>query len=103
MVMPSSPKNSDVRSVTLADPTLHRALRRMIATKMSAADAEDVLQATLTDAVAAAEAPQSAHEIRKWVFGIARHKIADHHRRAGRYELSESVPEAEATSAPHSA
>lgn len=103
MVMASSPKNSELRSVTLADPQLHRALRRMIATKMAAADAEDVLQATLTDAVAAAEAPESAHEIRKWVFGIARHKIADHHRKARRYELSESLPESEATSAPHSA
>jgi len=101
--MASSPKNSELRSVTLADPALHRALRRMIATKMAAVDAEDVLQSTLTDAVAAAEAPKSAHEIRKWVFGIARHKIADHHRRATRFELSESVPEAEATSAPHSA
>jgi DNA-directed RNA polymerase specialized sigma24 family protein len=103
MVMASSPKNSELRSVTLADPKLHRALRRMIATKMAAADAEDVLQATLTDAVAAADAPASAHEIRKWVFGIARHKIADHHRKASRYDLSGSVPESEATSAPHSA
>lgn len=103
MVMASSPKNSEVRSVTLADPALHRALRRMITTRMAAADAEDVLQATLTDAIAATEAPESAHEIRKWVFGIARHKIADHHRRARRYELSESLPESEATSAPHSA
>jgi len=103
MVMASSPKNSELRSVTLADPVLHRALRRMIATKMAAADAEDVLQATLTDAVAADKAPESAHEIRKWVFGIARHKIADHHRKARRYELSDSLPEAEATSAPHSA
>jgi DNA-directed RNA polymerase specialized sigma24 family protein len=103
MVMASSPKNSDVRSMTLADPKLHRALRRMIATKMAAADAEDVLQATLTDAIAAVEAPQSAHEIRKWVFGIARHKIADHHRKASRYDLSEPLPESEATSAPHSA
>lgn len=103
MVMPVSPKDPGARSAALSDPALHRALKRMIAAKIPATDAEDVLQQTLTDALAAAEGPTDSDEIRRWVFGIARHKIADHHRRAQRYELSEAVPEAEATSAPHSA
>ena len=43
-------------------------------------DVEDVVQATLADAVAAQKKPAEPGEHRAWVFGIARHKIADYHR-----------------------
>ncbi len=43
-------------------------------------DVEDVVQATLADAVAAQKKPAEPGERRAWVFGIARHKIADYHR-----------------------
>lgn len=101
--MTASSKSPESRSALLADAALHRALKRMISAKVPGVDADDVLQATLADAIAAAEAPSDPEEIRRWVFGIARHKIADHHRKAKRFELSDAPIESEATSAPHSA
>lgn len=75
----------------------------MVRARVAEGDVEDVVQATLADALAAEKAPDPAEEFRKWVFGIARHKIADLHRKAARVELTGDPPEAEATSAPHAA
>jgi DNA-directed RNA polymerase specialized sigma24 family protein len=75
----------------------------MVRGRAAEADVDDIVQATLADALAGASAPEDPTELRKWVFGIARHKIADHHRRASRLELEDALPEVEATSAPHGA
>jgi DNA-directed RNA polymerase specialized sigma24 family protein len=87
----------------LADPKLHRAIVRFVQGRVPRPDVEDVVQATLTDALEAAEAPGSPDQFRRWVFGIARHNVADWFRRARRELTSEVLDEVPADSAPHSA
>jgi DNA-directed RNA polymerase specialized sigma24 family protein len=93
------------KSALLADRGLREGLVRFVRTKVSEADAEDIVQATLTDAVAAERSPADPDELRKWVYGIARHKVADHFRSARRDGARESVSgtEAAAESVPLSA
>jgi hypothetical protein len=45
----------------------------------------------LCDALAASNVPESAADVPRWVMGIARHKVADFHRRAGREQLSDAA------------
>ncbi len=89
----------------LADRNLRAELVRFVRTKVAEADAEDIVQATLTDAVAAESSPADPQELRRWLYGIARHKIADHFRSARRDGVRDSVSgvEAAADSAPLSA
>jgi DNA-directed RNA polymerase specialized sigma24 family protein len=101
--MPAPPPPPDPRAALVTDPELRVALVRMVRGRAAEADVDDIVQATLADALAGASAPEDPAELRKWVFGIARHKIVDHHRRASRVELEDSLPEVEATSAPHGA
>jgi DNA-directed RNA polymerase specialized sigma24 family protein len=91
------------RRELLADPELYRALVRFVQGRVPRTDVEDVAQATLTDALEAADAPTSPDQLRRWVLGIARHKVADFFRRAKRELTSEALDEVPADSAPHSA
>ncbi len=59
---------------------LRTQLVAVVRARVPESDVEDVVQATLADAVAAQKKPAEASERRAWVFGIARHKIADYHR-----------------------
>ena len=59
---------------------LRTQLVAVVRARVPEADVEDVVQATLADAVAAQKKPAEPSERRAWVFGIARHKIADYHR-----------------------
>lgn len=68
----------------LGDPELRRFLLEYVKKRVPKADADDVVQTVLLDALAAAKRPEDPAELRKWVVGIARHKCADVHRRAGR-------------------
>src|SRR5690606_6384166 len=72
------------RSHLLSDPALRNALLRFVRSRVPASEAEDIVQSVLTDALSAARAPEEPEELRRWVHGIARNKIADYHRRAGR-------------------
>jgi len=54
------------------------------------------------EALASDRRPEEAAELRRWVMGIARHKVADFHRR-GRKEVPEELPEVEVSPAPHEA
>jgi DNA-directed RNA polymerase specialized sigma24 family protein len=74
----------------------------MVRRRVPAGEVDDVIQATLTEALASATAPAEAEALRRWVFGIARHKVADLYRRSRR-EMPTELPELEAQSAPHSA
>jgi RNA polymerase sigma factor (sigma-70 family) len=64
--------------------TFRAALTAMVRRRVPPADAEDVVQAVLTEAVATTERPADPEGARKWLWGVARHKIADYHRRASR-------------------
>jgi RNA polymerase sigma factor (sigma-70 family) len=100
--MPSSPPRVHDRQELLSDANLRRSLRDLIRRRAPSSEVEDIVQATLADALASERAPDDGDELRRWVFAIARNKIADHHRRAGREEPQE-LSDVEAASAPHSA
>jgi DNA-directed RNA polymerase specialized sigma24 family protein len=82
-----SPEPS-VRQLRLSDHDLRQSLVRFASKKLPDGDAEDIVQDTLTDALAAPWVPEDPVELRKWVFGIARRKVADHIARLPRRHLS---------------
>lgn len=92
-----------VRS-TLADPSLRAALVAMVRRRVPPPEVDEIVQATLTEALASRNCPDDPEAIRKWVHGIARHKVVDFHRRHKHERVGsdvlESVP---ADSAPHDA
>jgi DNA-directed RNA polymerase specialized sigma24 family protein len=70
----------------LADPALNARLSHFVRARVPESDADDILQATLADALAAPEPPEDDEDLARWVFGICRHKIVDWFRR-GRREV----------------
>ena len=72
------------RTAVLSDPGLFAAISRYVGSRAPRDEVEDVVQSTFTDALAAREAPVDAHEIRLWVYAIARNKVADLFRRTRR-------------------
>lgn len=60
------------------------ALLRYVSRRVPAHDAEDVVQSVLLEAATAAQRPDDPVSVRRWIWGIARHKVADHHRRVRR-------------------
>jgi DNA-directed RNA polymerase specialized sigma24 family protein len=65
----------------LDDPGLRRALARSIGRRIDVDDVDDVVQSTLAEALASKSLPASCEERRRFVFAIARQKIADAYRR----------------------
>lgn len=92
-----------VRS-TLADPALRNALVAMVRRRVPPPEVDEIVQATLTEALASKSCPDEPEAIRKWVHGIARHKVVDFHRRH-RHErvTSDALDAVPADSAPHDA
>lgn len=86
MTAASSP---DLREV-LASPDVRRRLVAMVARRVPADATEDVVQAVLCDALVAREVP-SIETVPRWLFAIARHKVADFHRRRRRHETDEAI------------
>jgi len=93
------------RAALLASPELQAALRRFVRARAPASEVDDLVQATLTDALASTSAPHDKGELERWIYGVARNKVADHFRRTNRETPGEPPPgeEAVAESAPHSA
>lgn len=52
--------------------------------RLPIADAEDVAQATLTEALTSQTFPKDEEAQKRWLWGVARHKVADHYRRTKR-------------------
>ncbi|HEX7665566.1 MAG TPA: sigma factor, partial [Polyangiaceae bacterium] len=71
--------------------TFRNALTAMVRRRVPDRDVEDVVQSTLVEALASATKPNEPEAMRKWIWGIARNKVADYHRRAKRETVG--VPE----------
>lgn len=76
----------------LAEPAMRRALEDFVRKRVPASDVEDIVQTVLVEALAAPSRPQEESELRRWLLGIARHKVVDHHRRASR-ETAAEIPD----------
>jgi RNA polymerase sigma factor (sigma-70 family) len=92
MAMPAVPTPLKAR---LVDPVLRRAVESAVRRRVRGDDADDVVQATYTDVLAARQLPEDEQEFRRFVFGVARNKVFDHFRRQRRSpeELSEDDAE----------
>jgi DNA-directed RNA polymerase specialized sigma24 family protein len=71
-----------VRSA-LTDPVVRQGIQSLVGRRVPAQEVGDVVQAVVCDALAA-EDPPPPGDVPRWLFGIARHKVADHHRQARR-------------------
>jgi DNA-directed RNA polymerase specialized sigma24 family protein len=81
--------STSTRAQVLSDPALGAALTRFVRARVPEADVDDVVQSTLADALSSTHAPDDAEQLRPWVWGIARNKIADFFRRTRREVLHE--------------
>ena len=81
----------DMREI-LANPDVRRRLVAMVSRRVPADATEDVVQAVLCDALVARDVP-SIETVPRWLFAIARHKVADFHRRARRRREADEVVE----------
>lgn len=90
-MMPRRIAEPSLRAEWLADTELRARLERFVRRRLSEDDTLDVVQATVADALASPNAPDDPEGFRRFVFVLARNKVADHFRRLGR-----ETPEAEA-------
>jgi len=68
----------------LAAQDLRRNLLAMLERRLPKEDVDDVAQTVLCDALSAERIPSDPIEMRRWLAGIARHKVADFHRKRAR-------------------
>lgn len=87
---PRNPLRSSPAHQVLGED-LRNALVAMVRKRVPESDVEDVVQATLAEAVESRHAPDDPEQLRRWIFGVARHKVVDLHRRRGRESFD--VPE----------
>lgn len=76
----------------LAEPAMRRVLEEFVRKRVPASDVEDIVQTVLVEALAAPSRPSDESELRRWLLGIARHKVVDHHRRQSR-EAAGEIPD----------
>ncbi len=76
---PSPPAGVAVRAV-LSDPDTLERLAAFVGRAVPAGEVGDVLHLVVAEALHAAAAPAEPAEARRWLFGVARHKVADFHR-----------------------
>ncbi|NUP11556.1 MAG: hypothetical protein HOW73_36385 [Polyangiaceae bacterium] len=75
----------------LSTTALHRELHIMVRRRVPSSEVDDVVQSVLCDALAATRAPEDPADIPRWLMAIARHKVADFHRRGWREQPMEVV------------
>lgn len=78
---------------------LRAALIAMIRKRVPESEVEDIVQATLTEAIESPHAPKDSESLRRWIFGVAKNKVVDFHRRRGRESFD--LPEVAEDPAPH--
>jgi DNA-directed RNA polymerase specialized sigma24 family protein len=76
-----------------------RKLEAIVRRRVPDRDVEDIVQSTLAEAVASPSAPKDEESLQRWLLGVARHKIADLHRRSRRESFD--VPEVPVEAPPH--
>jgi DNA-directed RNA polymerase specialized sigma24 family protein len=83
-------------------PELRAALVAMVRKRVPESEVEDIVQSTLADAFESPHAPRDPDTLRRWIFGVAKNKVVDYHRRAGRETVSAGeMPEVAGRTAPH--
>jgi DNA-directed RNA polymerase specialized sigma24 family protein len=81
------------------DPDLRSALVAMVRKRVPESEVEDIVQQALAEAIESPHAPADSESLRRWIFGVAKNKVVDYHRRAGRESFD--LPDVEGTPAPH--
>jgi RNA polymerase sigma factor (sigma-70 family) len=89
----SGPADAGQRAEWLAEAELRDGLERYVRRRLRDEDAGDVVQATMADALASDGAPLDHEGFRRFVFTIARNKVADHYRRHSREQADEQIIE----------
>lgn len=74
-----------------ASTSFRHALATMVRRRVPESEVDDIVQQTLVEVVSSAARPDEPEALRKWIFGIARNKVVDYHRRAQRETFD--VPE----------
>ncbi len=80
-------------------PDLRAALVAMVRKRVPEAEVEDIVQSALAEAIESPHAPQDSESLRRWIFGVAKNKVVDYHRRAGRESFD--MPDVAGAPAPH--
>jgi len=92
---------STVPSPTLG-PDLRSALIAMVRKRVPESEVEDIVQTALAEAIESPNAPKEPEALRRWIFGVAKNKVVDYHRRAGRETpKGEDLPDVPEAPAPH--
>jgi DNA-directed RNA polymerase specialized sigma24 family protein len=71
----------------------------MVRKRVPESEVEDIVQQALAEAIESPHAPTDSESLRRWIFGVAKNKVVDYHRRAGRESFD--LPDVEGTPAPH--
>jgi DNA-directed RNA polymerase specialized sigma24 family protein len=80
-------------------PDLRAALIAMVRKRVPESEVEDIVQQALAEALESPHAPGDSESLRRWIFGVAKNKVVDYHRRAGRESFD--LPDVEGLPAPH--
>lgn len=87
----------------LASSELRQLIVGVVRRRVPPSEVDDIVQTVFCEALASQAVPEDEVALRKWLVGIAKHKVADLHRKGGRrqtVELDENVAtETEALSA----
>lgn len=73
----------------VAEPSTQSSLRAFVRRRGFRADADDVVQTVLCEALAAPVMPTDPLDIPRWVWGILKNKVADAERRRARWRFAE--------------
>ncbi len=95
--MPASAESRTHRFLGAAET--RRFLRDYCRKRVGESDVDDIVQTVLVEALASDRVPEEESEMRRWLVGVARHKIADLHRRGGREQPTE-LPDIETAPPP---